>query len=76
MIKVGRGKDKVIVQSGSDEDTATVATLKTAGSLEMKSSQGDKGDEAQVEKRQKSQEKIHRVDFTNILILSKRRRIW
>ena len=27
-IKVGKGKDKVIVQSGSDEDTATVTTQK------------------------------------------------
>ena len=30
-IKVGKGKDKVIVQSGSDEDTATVATSETIG---------------------------------------------
>ena len=38
-IKVGKGKDKVIVQSGSDEDTATVATSETTGSSECKSSQ-------------------------------------
>ena len=38
-IKDGKGKDKVIMQSGSDEDTATVATSETTGSLEGKSSQ-------------------------------------
>ena len=38
-IKVGKGKNKVIVQSGSDEDTATVATSETTGSSEGKSSQ-------------------------------------
>ena len=33
------------MQSGSDEDTAAIATSKTIRSLERKSSQGDKGDE-------------------------------
>ena len=33
------------MQSGSDEDTTTVATSKMMGSLEMKSSQGGKGEE-------------------------------
>ena len=37
-------KDKVIVQSGSDEDTATVATLETTGSLESRFSQRGKGE--------------------------------
>ena len=45
MIKVGKGKDKVIVQSDSNEDTATIATSETTGSLGRRSSQGDKGDE-------------------------------
>ena len=45
MIEVGKGKDKVIVQSSFDEDTATIATSGMTGSLEMKSRQGDKGDE-------------------------------
>ena len=44
-IKVGKGKHKVIVQSGSDEDTSTVATSETIGSFERRSSQGGKGDE-------------------------------
>lgn len=44
-IKVGKGKDKVIVQSGSDENTAIVATSETTRSLERRSSQGGKGDE-------------------------------
>ena len=44
-IKVGKGKDKVIVQSGSYEDTATIATSETTGSLERKSSQNGKGEE-------------------------------
>ena len=35
----------MIVQSGFDEDTATVATSKTTRSLERRSSQGGKGDE-------------------------------
>ena len=43
-IQVGKGKDKVIVQSGSDENTATVATSRTTGSLGGKSIQGHKGD--------------------------------
>ena len=33
------------MQSGSDEDMATVVTSKTTGSLEKRSSQGGKGDE-------------------------------
>ena len=44
--KVGKGKDKVIVQSGSNEYTATVATSEATGSSEGKSSQrgnGEKG---------------------------------
>ena len=44
-IKVGKGKDKVIVQSGFNKDMATMVTLETIGSLKMKSSQGHKGDE-------------------------------
>ena len=44
-IKVGKGKDKVIVQSGSNEDTATVATSKTTRSSEGKSSQRGNGEE-------------------------------
>ena len=43
-IKVGKDKDKVIVQSGSDEDTATVTTSETTESLERKSSQSSKGE--------------------------------
>ena len=46
MIKVDKDKDKVIVQSGSDEDTATIATSETTESSEGKSSQrgnGEKG---------------------------------
>ena len=35
----------MIVQSGSDEDTATVATSKTTGSSEGKSSQRGNGEE-------------------------------
>ena len=42
-IKVGKGKDKVIVQSGSDEDTATVTTSETTESLGRKSRRGSKG---------------------------------
>ena len=42
---MGKGKDKVIVQSGSDEDTATVATSKTTGSTECQSSQKGTGKE-------------------------------
>ena len=42
---MGKGKDKVIVQSGSDEDTATVTTSEIAESLERKSSQNSKGEE-------------------------------
>ena len=42
---MGKGKDKVIVQSGSNKDTATVTTSETTGSLEYKSSQGGKGKE-------------------------------
>ena len=42
---MGKGNNKVIVQSGSDEDMATVATSGTTRSLERKSSQRDKGDE-------------------------------
>ena len=38
-IKVGKGKDEVIVHSGSDEDTATVATSETSGSSKGKSSE-------------------------------------
>ena len=45
MIKVGKGKDKVIVQSGSDEDTATIATSETTEILAGKSSQSSKGEE-------------------------------
>ena len=45
MIKVGKGKDKVIVQSGSDEDTATITTSETAESLVGKSGQSSKGEE-------------------------------
>ena len=37
-IKMGKGKNKVIVQSGSNEDTSTVATSETTGSLERRSS--------------------------------------
>ena len=44
-IKVDKGKDKMIVQSGSDEDTAMVATSKTTGSLARKSSRSSKGEE-------------------------------
>ena len=45
--KLGKGKNKVIVQSGFDDETATtVATSKTIRSLKMKSSQGDKGEES------------------------------
>ena len=44
-IKVGKGKDKVIVQSGSNEDTAMVATLETMRSSEGKSSQRGNGEE-------------------------------
>ena len=44
-IKVGKGKDKVIVQSGFDENMATVATSKTTKSSECKSSQRGNGEE-------------------------------
>ena len=44
-IKVGKGKDKVIVQSGFDEDTATVTTTEITESLERKSSPSSKGEE-------------------------------
>ena len=44
-IEVGKGKDKVIVQSGSDEDMTTVATSETIGSLDRRSSQRGEGDE-------------------------------
>ena len=50
VIKVGKGKDKVTVQSGSDEDMATIATSETTGSIELKSSQGDKEDEGKYSK--------------------------
>ena len=33
------------MQSGSNEDMATIATSKTTGTLERRSSQGGKGDE-------------------------------
>ena len=39
-IKLGKGKDKVIVQSDFDEATTTVATSKMIRSSEMKSNQG------------------------------------
>ena len=42
---MGKGKDKVIVQSGFDEDTSIVATSETTESLERRSNQGGKGDE-------------------------------
>ena len=42
---MGKGKDKVIVQSGSDEDMATVTTTETTVSLERKSSPSSKGKE-------------------------------
>ena len=42
---MGKGKDKVIVQSGSDEDTAIVATSETTGSSKRKSSQRGNGKE-------------------------------
>ena len=41
---MGKGKDKVIVQSGLDEDMATVATSETTGSSESRSSQRGKGE--------------------------------
>ena len=44
-IKVDKGKDKAIVQSGSNEDTATVATLERIDSSGRKFSQRDKRDE-------------------------------
>ena len=44
-VKVGKGKDKVIVQSGSNEDTATVATSETTQSSECKSRQRGNGKE-------------------------------
>ena len=43
-IKVGKGEDKVIVQSGSDEDTATGATLETTRSSKNRSSQRGEGE--------------------------------
>ena len=43
---MGKWKDKVIVQSSSDEDMTTIATSGMIGSLEMKSSQGHKGDDS------------------------------
>ena len=42
---MGKGKYKVIVQSNFDDDMVTVAISGMIGSLEIKSSQGDKGDE-------------------------------
>ena len=45
---MGKGKDKVIVHSGFDEDTAMVATSETTGS---RSSQGSKGDEGLSEEK-------------------------
>ena len=42
-IKVGKGKDKVIVQSGSDEDTALVATSETTGSNPSQRCNGEEG---------------------------------
>ena len=42
---MGKGKDKVIVQSDSDEDTATVATSETTKSSECQSSQRGNGKE-------------------------------
>ena len=42
---VGKGNDKVIVQSGSNEDTTTVATSETTESSESKSSQRGNGEE-------------------------------
>ena len=40
---MGKAKDKVIVQSGSDEDTATVTTSETTESLGRKSNPSSKG---------------------------------
>ena len=44
-IKVGKSKDKVIVQSCSDKDTATIVASDTTKSLGRKSTQNSKGDE-------------------------------
>ena len=41
----------MIVQSGSDEDIATVATSETTRSLERRSNQGGKGDEGLREEK-------------------------
>ena len=73
---MGKGKDKVIVQSGFNEDTATVATSETTGSLERKSSQGGKGDKGPSGEKVEEPRQIRQADFMSILILSKRRKIW
>ena len=51
-IKVGKGKEKVIVQSGYDEDTTTVAISESSKSKSSKGGNGDGGQKTEKETRE------------------------
>ena len=56
-------KDKVILQNGSNEDIAKVATSEMARSLEMKSSQGGNQEESLDDKKGKEPRRNTRNGF-------------